>query len=211
MEVTKLEHACQVLTIDGVRLVVDPGGFTRPVDVSDVVAVVVTHEHPDHVTPEQVQRILRANPGAVVLGPAGVAAKLADADVRVDVVTDGSTRQVGPFRLDFHGSRHNVIHSSVPVVDNTGVLVDGKLFIPGDSYTVPPTPVEVLATPIGAPWLRIGDLMDYVAAVAPRRAYPVHEATLSEIGLDMHLGRLREVVEPEGEVTVLAPGESLTV
>ncbi len=211
MEVTKLEHACQVLTRDGARLVLDPGNLTRPVDTTGVVGVIVTHAHPDHVTPEQVQRILAANPGAVVIGPAGVADALADDGIRVDVVTDGDARTVGPFDLTFHGSRHNVIHSSIPVIDNTGVLVDGRLFHPGDAYTVPVVPVEVLATPIGAPWLQIGELMDWVAAIAPSRAYPIHEATLSEVGLGMHVGRLREVVEPAGAVTVLAPGDTTTV
>ncbi len=149
MEVTKLEHACQVVTEGTARLVLDPGGFTRPVDVTGVVAVVVTHEHPDHVTPDQVRRILDGSPGAVVIGPAGVARAL-DGVVAVDVVTAGDRRTVGPFDLTFHGTRHNVIHSSVPVVDNTGVLVNGRLFHPGDSYTVPDVPVEVLAAPVGA-------------------------------------------------------------
>lgn len=213
MEVTKLEHACQVLTEGEARLVIDPGNFTRPVDVTGVVAVVITHEHPDHVTPAQLDRILAANPGAVVLGPAGVAAALGESapHIPVDVVTDGDHRTVGPFDLAFHGTRHNVIHSSIPVVDNTGVLVNGALFYPGDSYTDPGVPVEVLAAPVGAPWLKVAEMMDYVAALAPRHAYPVHEATLSDVGYGMHTGRLRDVVEPGGSLVELAPGESLTI
>lgn len=210
MEVTKLEHACQVVTVDDARLVLDPGGFTRPVDVTGVVAVVVTHAHPDHVTPEQVRGILDRNPAAVVLGPAGVADALGAAGIPVDVVTDGDHRTVGPFALDFHGTRHNVIHASVPVVDNTGVLVDGRLFHPGDAYTVPGVPVEVLAAPVGAPWLKVGEMMDWIVAVAPRRAFPVHEATLSEVGLGMHIDRQREALG-EGELVVLRPGETLTL
>ena len=210
MEVTKLEHACQVLTEGGARLVVDPGGFTRPVDVTGVVAVVVTHAHPDHVTPEQVCTVLDRNPAAVVIGPAGVAAALADSGVTVDVVTDGDHRTVGPFTLDFHGARHAVIHSTVPVVDNTGVLVNGRLFHPGDAWTVPGVPVEVLAAPVGAPWLKVGEMMDWIAAVAPRRAYPVHEATLSDVGFAMHTDRQREALGV-GELVVLRPGETLTV
>jgi L-ascorbate metabolism protein UlaG (beta-lactamase superfamily) len=211
MEVTKLEHACQIVTEGDARLVLDPGGFTRPVDASGVVAVVVTHEHPDHVTAEQLHRIRTTNPEVVVLGPAGVATALADSGIEVDVVSDGDRRTIGPFELSFHGTRHNLIHSSVPVVDNTGVLVNGRLFHPGDSYTVPGVPVEVLAAPVGAPWLKIGEAMDYVAAVAPRRAYPIHEATLSDIGFDMHTGRLREAIAPSGELVVLAPGDVLTI
>lgn len=211
MEVTKLEHACLVVAEGGSRLVVDPGGFTRPVDSTDVVAVVITHEHPDHASAEHVHGILERNPGAVVLGPPGVARALGDAGVTVDVVADGDHRSIGPFVLDFHGTRHNRIHETVPVVDNTGVLVNGVLFHPGDSYTVPGVRVEVLAAPLGAPWLQIGDAMDYVAAIAPRRAFPIHEATLSEVGRDMHAGRLREAVAASGELVVLAPGDQLTV
>ncbi|MBT1672434.1 MBL fold metallo-hydrolase [Curtobacterium flaccumfaciens] len=211
MEVTKLEHACQIITEGNTRLVLDPGNFTRPVDVTGVVAVVVTHEHPDHVTPEQLHRILAANPDAVVFGPEGVRAALADSGIAVEVVTDGDHRTVGPFELSFHGTRHQLIHSSVPIVDNTGVLVNGRLFHPGDSYTDPGVPVEVLAAPVGAPWLKVGEMMDAVAAIAPSRAYPIHEATLSDVGYAMHTGRLREAVEPAGSLVVLRPGESLTI
>jgi L-ascorbate metabolism protein UlaG (beta-lactamase superfamily) len=211
MEVTKLEHACQIVTEGSARLVIDPGGFTRPVDTEGVVAVVVTHEHPDHVTPEQLRRILDRNPGAVVIGPAGVARVLEEADLPVDVVTHGDRRTVGPFDLTFHGAHHNLIHSSVPIVDNTGVLVNGRLFHPGDAYTVLDVPVEVLAAPVGAPWLKVAEMMDYVLAVAPRRAYPVHEATLSDVGYGMHTARLREAVEPAGVLEILQPGESLTI
>ncbi|PZE63704.1 MBL fold metallo-hydrolase [Curtobacterium sp. MCBD17_021] len=209
MLVTKLEHACLVVEEDGARLVIDPGAFTRPVEATGVVAVVVTHEHPDHGTAEQVAGLLDRNPGISVFGPAGVAAALAQV-VDVDVVTDGEARSVGPFRLTFHGTRHQLIHSSVPVVDNTGVFVNGVLFHPGDAYIDPGVPVEVFATPVGAPWLRVGDLMDHLASVAPRRAFPIHEATLSDIGFAGHTDRIRQVVEPAGEVVVLAPGESLT-
>ena len=118
----------------------------------------------------------------------------------VDVVSDGARRAVGPFDLTFHGTRHNVIHSSVPVVDNTGVLVNGRLFHPGDSWTVPGVPVEVLAAPVGAPWLKVAEMMDYVAEVTPRLAYPVHEATLSDVGFTMHVDRLRQAMRPGGVV-----------
>jgi L-ascorbate metabolism protein UlaG (beta-lactamase superfamily) len=210
MLVTKLEHACLVVEQDGDRLVIDPGAYTRPVDATGVVAVVVTHEHPDHGTAEQLAGILDRNPGIPVFGPAGVAASLAES-VPVDVVTDGDTRSVGAFTLRFHGTDHQLIHSSVPVVDNTGVFVNGTLFHPGDAYIHPGVPVELFATPVGAPWLKIGELMDHLAAVAPRRAFPIHEATLSDIGFAGHTDRIRQVVEPAGEVVVLAPGESLTI
>jgi L-ascorbate metabolism protein UlaG (beta-lactamase superfamily) len=210
MKVTKYEHACLVIEKGGEALVIDPGAFTSPLgDVHGVVGVVVTHEHPDHWTPDQLQRILAANPGARVFGPAGVAAAVGG-DVPVEVVTDGDELTVGSFELRFFGTDHNVIHASLPSVDNTGVLVDGELFHPGDSYTVPPVPVGTLAAPIGAPWLKIGEAMDYVLAVQPKRAFPIHEATLSQIGKGMHADRLTWATEQhDGVFTQLDPLQSI--
>ena len=116
------------------------------------------------------------------------------------------------FTLQFFGGRHNVIHASIPVVDNLGVLVNDELFHPGDSYTVPDVPVETLAAPVGAPWLKIGEAMDYVLAVGAGRVFPIHEMTLSVAGFGLHSPRLeRATTERGGEYFVLAPGESIAL
>ena len=209
MKVTKHEHACLAIEKGGQTLVVDPGNFTLPLDqLRGVVGVVITHEHPDHWTPEQLDRILHFSPDARILGPAGVVA--ASEGHAVQAVADGDAVQLGEFDLRFFGSRHNEIHSSIPIIDNTGVLVDGELFHPGDSYTVPPVPVGTLAAPTGAPWLKVGEAMDYVLAVGAKRAFPIHEATLSQIGRTMMADRLRWATEQGGgEFTVLEAGQSL--
>ena len=209
MKVTKHEHACVVIDKGGSTLVIDPGSFTMPLgDLVDVVAIVVTHEHPDHWTPDQLQRILDRNPKARVLGPEG-AAKAA-ADFEVEVVHDGDEVTIEPFDLKFFGAKHAIIHESIPVVDNVGVLVDDEFYYAGDAYTVPPVPVGTLAAPVGAPWLKIGEAMDYVLAVKPKRAFPTHEAPLSQIGRSMANARIETVTQRGGgEFFPLEPGESL--
>lgn len=209
MRLTKLEHACLILEKNGRKLVVDPGSFTAPlIDLHDVDAVVVTHEHADHWTPDQLTHLLATNPDVTVYGPAGVATAAEGFDVHV--VADGDTVEVGPFTLAFHGSRHAVIHESIPVIDNVGVLVDGSLFYPGDQFTVPPVPVDVLATPVGAPWLKVAEVIDYVAAVKPRLAFPTHEQTLSAPGLAMHFDRMKASAQSVGgDAVKLEAHESL--
>ena len=209
MKLTKFEHSCLVLEKGSATLVIDPGAFTTPLsDLNGVVAIVITHEHPDHWTPEQLKRILDRNPDARILGPAGVAA--AALDFAVETVKDGDHFQIEPFDLKFFGEKHAVIHESIPVVDNVGVLVDDDLYYAGDSYTLPGVPVRPLATPAGAPWLKIGDVMDYVLAIAPKRSFPVHEAVLSQIGKTMTNGRIEAVTQRGGgEFFVLEAGESI--
>lgn len=208
MKVTKLEHSTLLLEKAGDALVIDPGSFLTPSGFHGVVAVVLTHEHADHWTPEQLTRILADNPDARLIGPQGVAD--AAAGFAVEVVQAGDEVEAGAFSLRFFGGRHNVIHSSIPVIDNLGVLVDDELYHPGDSYSVPEAPVGTLAAPVGAPWLKIGEAMDFVLAVAPRRAFPIHEMTLSDAGFGMHAARLDWATQQGGgEFLTLAPGESI--
>jgi L-ascorbate metabolism protein UlaG (beta-lactamase superfamily) len=210
MIVTKREHACLVVEHDGATLVIDPGSFTAPFAADGVAAIVVTHEHADHVTPEHLDRLLAAAPDAALFAPAGVAA--AHPTYPWQTVTAGDTREVGPFTVAFSGGRHAVIHRSIPVIDNLGVMVNDSLYYPGDSFTVPSNPVEVLAVPASAPWLKIGEVMDYLALVQPRRAFATHERVNSDAGNAMANGRIRAVVEEHGgQFVELAAGESLDI
>ena len=209
MKVTKYEHSTLVVTTADQQLVIDPGVFLTPPDFANTVAVVITHEHPDHWTEDNLRRVLEISPDARIYGPQGVADAAAGFDVQV--VKDGDTVEATPFTLRFFGSRHAVIHESIPVPDNVGVLVNDELYYPGDSYTVPDgVEVGTLAAPAGAPWLKIGEAMDFVLAVRPKRAFFAHEMTLSVAGKGMHADRLKWATEQSGgSWTSLEVGESL--
>ncbi|ALX66864.1 MBL fold metallo-hydrolase [Microbacterium sp. XT11] len=210
MRVTKFEHACLRIDENGETLLIDPGSFTTPVDdLGRLVAVVLTHEHPDHWTPEHLDRILRMVPDVPIYAPSGVARAAEGYDITV--VTPGDIVQVGTFTMRFFGGTHAVIHTSIPLVENVGVLVNDELYYPGDSYAVPEgVDVGTLAAPIGAPWLKIGEAMDFVLAVAPRRAFGTHDMTLSVAGKTMHRQRLQWATEQHGgEFFALDPGDAL--
>jgi L-ascorbate metabolism protein UlaG (beta-lactamase superfamily) len=212
MRLTKHEHAALTLDKHGKKLVIDPGSFTLPLsDLHGIVGIVLTHEHPDHWTPEHLDRILATYPDTPVFAPEGVAK--AAGGYRITVVSPGEAVDVGPFHLEFFGGTHAVIHESIPVVDNVGVLVDDEFYYPGDSYAVPrDAQVTLLAAPVGAPWLKIGDAMDFVLAVKPSRAFGTHDMTLSRAGLNMGRARLQWAVEQNGgEFLELDPGQSVDV
>ncbi len=210
MRVTKYEHASLRIDQNSETLLIDPGSFTTPLDdLGGVVGLVITHEHPDHWTPEHLDRVLRIAPDTPIYAPSGVAR--AAKGYAITTVAPGDTIEVGAFTLEFFGGTHEVIHSSLPAIENVGVLVNGQLYYPGDSYAVPEgLHVDTLAAPLGAPWLRIGDAMDFVIDVKPRRAFGTHDMTLSVIGKNMHRTRLRWATEQGGgEFHDLEPGESL--
>ncbi|PJJ63701.1 MBL fold metallo-hydrolase [Compostimonas suwonensis] len=212
MRITKLEHACLVLEESGKKLIIDPGMFTTAItEAANTVAIVITHEHADHWTPEQLKRIVDKNPDARIFAPAGVAAVVEGFDVTV--VSAGETVEVEPYTLRFFGGQHAVIHSSIPLVQNLGVLVNDTLYYAGDSFTIPEgVEVDTLAVPAGAPWLKIGEVIDFVTAVKPRHSFPTHEMVLSVAGKQMANDRIAAATEQGGgEFHALAPNESLDV
>ncbi len=209
MKITKREHACLVVEHEGATLVIDPGHFAAPFSAPHLAAIVVTHEHGDHITRENLDRLLAdANGHVELFAPHGVAA--AHPDYHWQIVDGGDVRVAGPFTLTFSGSRHAMIHRSIPIVDNVGVFVNETLYYPGDSFTVPDREVPVLAVPSSAPWLKIGEVMDYLDVVKPRLAFPTHERVNSDTGNAMANARITSVVEGHGgRVIVMQPGETL--
>lgn len=196
MKVTKYEHATLVISSDDALLVIDPGVFLTPPDFAGTVAVVITHEHADHWSEQNLSAILGKAPDAKIYGPQGVAH--AASGFEVTVVKAGDIIEADPFKLEFFGEKHAVIHESLPVADNVGVMVNDELYYGGDSYTVPGKPVGTLAAPVGAPWLKIGDSMDFVLEVKPKRAFYIHDMTLSAAGKGMASDRLKWATEQNG-------------
>ena len=212
MKLTKLEHACLILEDDfGQKLVIDPGSYTRKLEnTKDVVAVVVTHKHDDHCDESQLASLLEANPECKIFGTAEVAHRLA----KLPVITarHGDAHRVAEFEIEFFGDLHQLIHSSIPVIQNLGVLVNRTLYYPGDSYTRCDYPVEVLACPASAPWLQISDVIDFLQLTKPRKCFPTHNALLSDIGHSLQNGRIREFTEAGGgEFRFLQPGEEWVI
>jgi len=197
MKVTKLEHATLVLEKDGKKLILDPGFYTRPmVGYENVVAVVITHNHDDHVHEDQIARIVKSNPDVVILGTSEVANRLESFGAKT--VYHGDYHQIGPFTAEFFGDLHIEIHRSIPLIQNCGVMINEVLYYPGDNYTQPDRHVEYLACPSSAPWLRIGDVMDFVAAVKPKQVFPTHNIHLSEQGHQLNNSRIKQVTEDQG-------------
>jgi L-ascorbate metabolism protein UlaG (beta-lactamase superfamily) len=183
MKLTKYEHACFTAEQDGQLLVVDPGGFTTDfIAPSGVIGIVVTHEHGDHFDHDQIASIIDKNPDAVVIGHPDVVSQIEAFETRA--VNAGDTSDIGPFHLVFRGGQHALIHSSIPVIANLGVLINDLLYYPGDSFVLPGVSVDTLALalPAGAPWMKTGEAMDFLLAITPRLVFPTHDAFLSDAG-----------------------------
>ncbi len=181
MKLTKYEHACFTLEAAGELLVIDPGNYTKDFTISDkIAAIVVTHEHSDHFDAEILAAIFEKNPNAVLVSlPSIIDVTPAHQSI---AVRPGDTVEVGPFTLRFFGGKHALIDASLPLIDNLGVLINDTVYYPGDSFSLPNVPVDVLALPVGAPWLKMNESMEFLTAIRPLLAFPTHDAVLSDAG-----------------------------
>jgi L-ascorbate metabolism protein UlaG (beta-lactamase superfamily) len=210
MRLTKFGHSCLLVEEGQARILLDPGTLSGGFEALEgLTAVLYTHQHADHLDPERLRRLLDRNPRARVVSDQGSAGPLGEAGVEVEVAADGQELDVGGVGVRVAGRDHAVIHPDIPVVPNVGYLVGGRLFHPGDAFTPPGEPVEVLAVPAGAPWLKVAEPVDYLRAVRPRVAVPVHDKVLSEVGRSLHFGQLERLggtslrVLDDGEPTEL--------
>ncbi|MFE7855403.1 MBL fold metallo-hydrolase [Streptomyces sp. NPDC057403] len=190
MRLIKYGHACVGLEEDDRRLVVDPGGLTDPRVLDGADAVLVTHEHFDHFSEENLRRAAEANPALRIWTNASVTGRLEGMGHRVTTVGHGEAFEAAGFAVEVHGTWHETIHPDIPRVGNVGFLVDGSVFHPGDALTVPDTRVDTLLLPVHGPWSTTGRLIDYVREVAPRQVYAVHDGALNDTGVAMVGGLL---------------------
>jgi L-ascorbate metabolism protein UlaG (beta-lactamase superfamily) len=211
MKITKFGHACLLLEEGEARILIDPGAFSNGFeDLTDLNAVLVTHQHQDHLVPENIQALLEKNPGMMVYADEGSAKVLEEAGVKATVAREGDEFEVAGVGVKVRGREHAVIYPEIPGIPNVGYLVAGRFFYPGDSFTKPAETVEVLALPDGAPWLKISEAIDYMLAVKPKVAIPVHDAVLAMP--QMNEGLLERLGRPAGiELRVVKNGSSTEV
>jgi L-ascorbate metabolism protein UlaG (beta-lactamase superfamily) len=183
MQLRKFGHACVRLEDGDRALAIDPGTYSEAAALDGATAVLVTHEHEDHADLDLLQAALRDNPALTIHGPTtwaqAAAARLGDVVVGVDV---GDAFTAGGFGVQAVGGMHAEIIDGLPDCPNLGYVVDG-IYHPGDSLFVPDEEIHAVLVPVSGPWIKHREAIEFLRAIRPARAFPIHDAMLSERGL----------------------------
>jgi L-ascorbate metabolism protein UlaG (beta-lactamase superfamily) len=194
-------HSCLLVDTGVARLLFDPGTFSTGFElVEELDAILITHDHPDHVDTGKLPSLRAANPGARLIAPFDLEG--------AEIVKPGDSLDIKNTAVNVVNAPHEVIHPTIERPLNVGYLVDhGAFYHPGDSLTVPDQRIDILGLPTAAPWMKVSDAVDFLAKVGPRKAVPIHEAILAKTEL---FYRVLKGTAPEGvDVVVLPRGEAI--
>jgi L-ascorbate metabolism protein UlaG (beta-lactamase superfamily) len=218
MKLTKYTHACVRLEKDSRVLVLDPGNFSETGQaLAGAEAVLITHEHADHVDVPAVVEALRSATDLALYAPAGVAdhlrTEVPEATARINAVEPGMSLDVAGFAVRSFGGQHALIHPQIPVVPNIGYLIDDNVYHPGDSFIVPDgISVKTLLVPLHAPWSKSAEVVDFLVSIRAPRAFQIHDGLLNDNGLKIVEGHVKRIGAKYGtEYSHLRAGESVEV
>lgn len=203
MQITRYGQSAMLVATNQVRVLLDPGSFSEDEVflLPDLDALLITHEHADHVDLERLGDIFAVNPEIKAFAPQAVLDAVAGANTvagwgvdRGIALADDDQFSLGDLEVSVVGELHQLILPEIPRCANIGFVLSvagadgatGRLFVPGDSYETVPENISTLALPLFGPWSSLPATIEFVRAVAPAQLFPNHDALLSEQGRQLY-------------------------
>jgi len=206
MRITKYPQSCLLVESDSTRILIDPGSFVAekysaeqfgPID-----AILLTHEHNDHA---HAQLVGALKVGAVKVY-ANASTKALLGDVVTDLVTEGTQFTVGSMQITARELPHVAMIDGSAGPQNTGYVIDGVLFHPGDGVKIDDVSAAVGAIPIAGPDVSPRDAFELATSIGCKVMIPIHYDYFQE-----NPDVIATQVEAKGnpfKVVVLGEGES---
>lgn len=197
MQLTHLGHSCLLVEIAGQRLLIDPGTFSDFDGVEELDAILITHQHADHLDRDRLPAVLTRNPGAAVHADPQSVQILLGEEIPATPTVAGETFAVGDVEITPAGRQHAVITEYVPRIANVGLYLtapgEQSLFHPGDALDAHvPGDVDILAVPVNAPWCAVKESVQFVRRIAPSTVVPIHDALVTDAGRGIYLRHIAD-------------------
>lgn len=207
MKITKYPQSCFIIEQVGKRLVIDPGSFVsakyQAQDLLPVDGILITHEHADHADPNLVR--------ALAGGKIPVIANQSTANVLpglvTQVVADGEQFQVAGMSVSARELPHCLLPDGSSGPQNTGYVIDGHFFHPGDGIALDGLTVPTAAIPIAGPDISARDAFAFIKQLGCQTVIPMHYNYFKED--PQLLATMAENVVPGVQFVVVEDGQSI--
>ena len=187
MKITKLSHSCLLVEQGALRVLTDPGAYlheqivVQEIGVPEVDLVTISHKHKDHMSIESLRMLRESNDKLRIFTNSEVAKELESEDIICEIVEDGSTQDISGVSIRGFGEFHAKTYADeTPMARNIGYLIAGRLYHPGDSFTIPDAPVEILAFPMAGGWMKTAEVTDFIKKIQPKYCLPIHNGSFRE-------------------------------
>lgn len=206
MKITRYPQSCLVVQVGEGKLVIDPGvnflerhEFT---EIADVDAVLYTHQHADHYDESIAKEFIKLN--VPIICNASTAELIGN---HAMVVDDGQHFEVAGIQVQARELPHMLLPNGVEGPQNTGYVIDGILFHPGDGKDIDNLLVENLALPITGPDVSLKQSFDFAQKVKAKKVIPIHYDVLGADPYMYHHYATKAFMP--FEMIVLGDGESI--
>lgn len=212
MKVKKYPQSHLVITSNsGKKLIIDPGYLTfqngfKIADFQGADGYLITHQHSDHLDPETIKEVVGNKP---VYGNFDVVGKLVEVGVKgIEVKNEKKFSVEGVEITPIDIPHFQKPGATMPA--NTGFLIDGVFFHPGDGWKISGLLAEKAAIPISGP--SDGDIgmnqgLELAKSLGAKIVIPIHNDAYPADPEDF-----AAIAEPEGiKVIPLSNGEETEI
>lgn len=204
MKITKYPQSCLLLQKNGQCLCVDPGTLVTAKykldDLGLIEAVLYTHQHSDHFDPSILAELRKS--AIEIYANSDVAAQ---AGSGVTVVKDKEEFVAAGYSIVAIDLPHCKMRDGSAGPPNTGYLIDGHFFHPGDGIELTGLKSPQMALPIAGPTINFDNALVFADTVGANKIIPIHydvfKADPAEFAAKA--GKDRVIVLKDGESTEL--------
>ncbi len=172
MKITRFTQSCLFVEEAKARILIDPSGVESDnlEKFGALDAVLYTHEHSDHFDPVLTKKFLRRK---VRVYANESTARLIKGRIE-QVVEDRGVITLKWVEIRVIELPHCPMPDGSSGPQNTGYLINGTLFHPGDGKELSGLQVDNLAVPITGPDVSMRDAFDFLKQVGAKTGIPIH-------------------------------------
>jgi L-ascorbate metabolism protein UlaG (beta-lactamase superfamily) len=171
MKISRFFQSCLLIEDNDTRILIDSSSHDAENydNFGKLDAVLFTHEHPDHFDAELAQKFMDSGVAAYVNESTAKHMK-----TQANVVKDGQEFQIKNIKVRARELPHCLMVDGSQGPQNTGYLINGKLFHSGDGVSIENLNTEILAAPISGPDVSLHDAHAFAMQTSAKVFIPIH-------------------------------------